>query len=372
MDDNNNFVMRINDSMNSIGDSSIVKTMLDEVSKQNHSIQDMNQHSKELSDAISNISEEMTKINSTVQNALTISQESVSGMNNTIQTVNESVHQINSINDKVLVFHDKINQVTELSKNTASSAETIVHYVNELQTSIDELTLLVQTSTDSLVSGTQKVQSSVENINSLSNQMDLINQSVSIVNDSVHTQLDVNDLFSNTVNEIANGFTTLANDCVNTGVQFYKMGRAIDTTRNDMVRGFSRLPLLDMLNVYKMDHLTYTWRIYNNLAHFEHLKITQLNNPTGCKFGLWANGELDEKIKNSNAFRDCMKYHDGIHKYGCESWYAAEESKTGDALNSFYKTLENYNLFAKSIDALRDHLKSIGYRDETKIIVYRA
>lgn len=323
----------------------------------------MDQHSKELSDAISNISEEMTKINSTVQNALTISQESVSGMHNTIQSVNESVHQINSINDKVLVFHDKINQISN-----------IIDMVRKIskQSSIDELTLLVQTSTDSLVSGTQKVQASVENINSLSNQMDLINQSISIVNESVHTQLDVNDLFSNTVNEIANGFTTLANDCVNTGVQFYKMGRAIDTTRNDMVRGFSRLPLLNMLNVYKMDHLIYTWRIYNNLAHFEHLKITQLNNPTGCKFGLWANGELDEKIKNSNAFRDCMKYHDGIHKYGCESWYAAEEGKSGDALNSFYKTLENYNLFAKAIDALRDYLKSIVYRDETKIIVYRA
>ena len=52
---NNNYIMRLNEAMESIGDNSYVKNMLDQVSLQQESITNMNDSSKVLKDSINNI-----------------------------------------------------------------------------------------------------------------------------------------------------------------------------------------------------------------------------------------------------------------------------------------------------------------------------
>ena len=52
---NNNFVMRLNDSMRRIGDSSCVKEMIEEVNSQTAAISGMRGSSQDLEDSIQNI-----------------------------------------------------------------------------------------------------------------------------------------------------------------------------------------------------------------------------------------------------------------------------------------------------------------------------
>lgn len=410
---NNNFVMRMNEAMEHIGDSSYVKEMIEQVTSQTTSIQEMTESSKELESSINSISEEVGFIKNNAQAAIEVSQKSVMNMNETIASVKESVEEIKSINDKVQDFHEKIeqitkiidmvkkianqsgllalnasieaarageagkgfavvaNQVKELSSNTTQSAETVVRYVSELQESISELITLVDNTTIHLEEGNEKVQQSVQDINSMSDHMNLINDRINNIFDAVNTQSDVTNTFVKSIEFMADSYETLQQDCVNTGSHLYRIGRYVDTTRSDMARGFSSLTTQDWIRVFQIDHLIFTWRVYNNLAGFEHLKITQLNNPKGCKFGKWAGEQTDPKIINNQIFKDLLKYHEGIHKHSCDSWYAAEDGDRETALKHFNVAFENYQKFFDTIGKFKNYMKTIGYTDETQIIVFR-
>lgn len=409
---NNNFVMRLNESMLSIGDNTIVKRMLDQVTAQNVSIQNMSDSSRNLQESLSKISDEAEHIKETAHAAVEISQTSIEHMNETINAVESSVAEVNSINDKAAFFHDKVmeissiidiikkisnqssmlalnasieaaragesgkgfavvaNQMTELSKNTSQSAETIVQYVGELRSSIDDLISLVDSTTAHLGEGNEMMQQSVKDFNTMTEQMGLINESINNIYGSVNTQTEATDLFVKSMGGIVDSYASLGEDCMNTGKHMHKINRYIDTTRSDMARGFSQLTTQDWLRVFQIDHLIFTWRVYSNLVHFEHLKITQLNNPKGCKLGKWITAQTDTRITDSHEFKDVVKYHDDIHKYGCESWYAAEDDNTPLAMENFNKALESYKLFSDAMDRFKKHMRTIGYAEATEIVVF--
>lgn len=409
---NNNFVMRMNEAMEQIGDSSCVKEMVEQVNSQTSSIQEMTNSSKELETSINSISEEVGYIKDNAHAAIEVSHKSVANMDETIASVTESVEEIRSINDKVLAFHEKIeeitkiidmvkkianqsgllalnasieaarageagkgfavvaNQVKELSSNTTHSAETVVQYVEELQESISELISLVNHTTAHLEEGNVKVQKSVQDINNMSEHMNLISNRIENIYNAVYTQSNITNTFVHSLENIAASYTTLQQDCISTGAHLYRISRYVDTTRSDMARGFSELTTQDWIRVFQIDHLIFTWRVYNNLSGFEKLRIEQLNNPKGCKFGKWANSQTDPRILNNSYFTDLLKFHDGIHKYACESWYAAADGDREKALQQFNIAYDYYQKFFKTIEKFKGYLKTIGFTDETTVVVF--
>ena len=111
---NNNYIMRLNDAMKSIGDNSYVKNMLDQVYTQQQSITDMNSSSQILKESIGNISDAMGEIRDNTHDMLQVSQSSAANMNDSITVVNESSQKIADINNQVNAFHEKINKIGEI------------------------------------------------------------------------------------------------------------------------------------------------------------------------------------------------------------------------------------------------------------------
>ena len=404
---NNAYLMKINQGLKLSGDNSCVKKMVEQVTSQAAAIQNMSTSSKDLETSISSISDEVEHIKEDAQVAIEVSQSSVNNMNETIDAVTNSVTEIRGINDKVQDFHEKIEQITniidmvkkiasqsgllalnasieaarageagkgfavvatqvrELSSNTTQSADDVVKYVTELRTSIGELIALVDNTSKHLEEGNEKVQQSVQDMNNMSEHMKLINSRITNIYEAVNTQTEVTNGFVRSIDSIAENYEVLTNDCITTGNHLYRIGRYVDTTRNDIAKGFSALTAQDWLRVFQIDHHVFTWRVYNNLAKFEHLKIEQLNNPKGCKLGKWAASQTDPKIINSQEFKTVLKYHDDIHAHACDSWYAAEEDNTESALHHFNLTLESYNQFEAAMEKFKAYLRTVGYADET-------
>lgn len=409
---NNNFVMRLNDSMRRIGDSSCVKEMIEEVNSQTAAISGMRGSSQELEDSIQNIQNAVQNIQGNAHGVIETSQNSLAGMRESVKIVDESANQVLAINEQVAVFKEKAisinniidmvkkiasksgmlalnasieaarageagkgfavvaNQIRDLSASTTSSAEDVVQDVEELMRGINALSESINTTTTRLKDGNESVHRSIEDIGGMVVQLNSISGEIDHIYEEINTQSSLTQDFVSSIDAIANSYDTLTDECVGTGEHLFHISRDIDRARSDMARHNARITTLDWLTVFEIDHLIFTWRVYNNLADFERLKITQLNNPKGCKFGKWIAEQKDSRITGTSEFRQAVSLHEELHKYGCASWEAKDRNDREGALEQFNKVYEVYGRFQKALDGLRRVIKSTGDTAETNIKIF--
>ena len=406
---NNKLVMRLNDSMTRIGDSSRVKEMIEQVNSQTYAINDMQGSSQDLGDSIQNIQNSVYNIQENSHNVSETSHHCANDMNESLQIVNESSLQISQINEQILDFKEKAikineiidmvkkiakksgllslnasieaaragevgkgfavvaDQIKELSSNTTSSAEHVVGYVEELMEGIDLLTKSISKTTNRLQEGNESVHNSVQNMDIINDQLLSISKEIDSIYEEINTQSALTQSFVASIDSIAESYDTLSEECVNTGAHLYRISRDIDKTRSDTARQNAKLSTQDWLTVFEVDHLIFTWRIYNNLADFEKLTITQLNNPKGCKLGKWIGEQDDPCINGSKEFRQVVKDHEDIHKYACDSWYAKDKGNREEALHHFNLAYDAYNRFIISLARLREVINITGDSEKTEI-----
>ena len=406
---NNNFIMRLNDSMTRIGDSSCVKEMIEQVNSQRSSISDMRGSSKELGDSIQNIQNAVETIQNNTHTVIETSQNTVKDMQGSVKIVDESVEQVLSISEQFSEFKDKAikineiidmvkkiasksgllalnasieaaragdagrgfavvaNEIRDLSANTTASAENAVQYVSELMDGITLLYDSVNTTANHLRTGNESVHNSIGYIDNMAQQLDAISAEIDHIYGEINTQSSLTKDFVSSIDVIANSYHTLSDECVGTGEHLYRISRDIDRARSDMARHNSKLSTLDWITVFEIDHLIFTWRVYNNLADFEQLKIEQLNNPKGCKFGKWVAKQTDSRITGSSEFKQTVSLHEELHEYACASWNAKSKGDRDEALDQFNKAYEVYGRFRKAIDGLRKVIRSTGDKEETII-----
>lgn len=410
---NNNFVMRLNEAMASIGDNSFVKKTLDQVQSQTVSIQEMENASHNMEASISSISEAMSHIRENTHDMISTVDSSTDNMNESIQVVNESSEKIQRINKQVQDFQDKIDkigeivdivkkvasqsnllalnasieaarageagkgfavvadQVRQLSSNTSESAEDIVKYVTELRSDIRVLAQSMNETTSKLAEGNEKVEKSLEDVRKMNLQMQEIRERVDNAFDDIDTQTDVTKDFTVQVENISESYKVLSDDCIDMGTHVYKIGRYIDTTRSDMVRGFAEITQQDWLDVFINDHFILMWRVYNNVVDFEHLRKEQLNNPESCKIGKWLAAQTDTKITGSSEFKNVVETHKNIHKYATLSWEAKDKDDIDGALEYFQKTYDAFYVYKTAVESLKRKLEQLGFKDKTQIVVFR-
>ena len=376
---NNNYIMRLNEAMESIGDNSYVKNMLDQVSLQQKSISNMNDSSKVLKDSINNISQAMSDIRDNTHDML---HEKINKIGEIVDIVKKVASQSNllALNASIEAarageagkgFAVVADQVRQLSSNTAESAEDIVKYVNELKGDIEVLATSMEETTMKLSEGNEKVEVSLRDIEHMNAQMTAINDSVERIFDDIDRQSETTREFTDQVGNIADTYGMLTKECTDTGIHIYKIGRYIDTCRSDMFREAGDVTTQDMLRIFEIDHFILMWRVYNNVVDFEKLKITQLNNQDSCKLGKWMHAQTDPRITGSSQFKQLDSSHRLIHKYACESWQAKEDGDVDKSLEAFQKCYDAYYVYKKAIADMKNFMKSIGYTDETKIVIFR-
>ncbi len=406
---NNTFVMRLNHSMARIGDSSCVKEMIEQLNSQTIAINDMRGSSQELGQSIENIVASVQTIKDTSYETLTASAKSVSSMEETIRIVDESTQQIQAINEQIVAFQEKTqkineiidvvqkvaqksgllalnasieaarageagkgfavvaNQVRDLSASTTQSTADVIEQVNEIKDGINELVTSIEATTRQLQLGNNSVHQSVLFMNAMNDQINAMSKAVDAIFDEVNTQSALTENFVASIDYIADGYDTLSDECVSTGQHLYQISREIDSARGDMARHNSKITTLDWITVFEMDHLIFTWRVYNNLADFEQLKIEQLNNPKGCKLGKWLCAQTNPQITGSAAFRQVVSYHDEIHQHACDSWYSKQNGDREEALRHFNLAYDAYLKFISALDKLRDVIRSTGDTHETSV-----
>ena len=409
---NNPVVMRLNETMSIIGDNSLMKDTFEQVESQTMSIKHMQNASLNLEDSIDNISSAMGNIRDNTHNIIEVSQNVTNDMNDSITAVNQSSKRIEVINNRVQNFKGKIGKIEEivdlvkkvanqsnllalnasieaarageagkgfavvadqvrlLSSNTAESAEDIVKYVTELKENIDELALAMDETTVSLAEGNSKVEKSIVSMQQMNNQMISIREGVDSVFNDIDTQTKVTRSFSKQIENISQSYNTLSNDCLQTGRRVFKIGRYLDKTRSDLVRGCSKITEQDWVRVFEVDHFVLTWRVYNNIVGFEHLQKKQVDDPGRCKLGKWLKQVSDERLIHSNEYISLAKSHEDLHKYATLSWQANEDGDHSKAISYFDDTYRSYQEFDEALHRFQSKMHSLGYNDITQIVKF--
>ena len=388
---NNPVVMRLNETMSIIGDNSLMKDTFEQVESQTMSIKHMENASLNLEDSIDNISSAMGNIRDNTHNIIEVSQNITNDMNDSITAVNQSSKRIEVINNRVQNFKGKIGKIEEivdlvkkvanqsnllalnasieaarageagkgfavvadqvrlLSSNTSESAEDIVKYVTELKENIDELALAMDETTLSLAEGNSKVEKSIVSMQQMNNQMISIREGVDSVFNDIDTQTKVTRSFSKQIENISQSYNTLSNDCLQTGRRVFKIGRYLDKTRSDLVRGCSKITEQDWVRVFEVDHFVLTWRVYNNIVGFEHLQKKQVDDPGRCKLGKWLKQVSDERLIHSKEYISLAKSHEDLHRYATLSWQANEDGDHSKAISYFDDTYRSYQEFDEAL-----------------------
>lgn len=409
---NNPVVMRLNETMSIIGDNSLMKDTFEQVESQTMSIKHMQNASLNLEDSIDNISSAMGNIRDNTHNIIDVSQNITNDMNDSITAVNQSSKRIEVINNRVQNFKGKIGKIEEivdlvkkvanqsnllalnasieaarageagkgfavvadqvrlLSSNTAESAEDIVKYVSELKENIDELALAMDETTVSLAEGNSKVEKSIVSMQQMNNQMISIREGVDSVFNDIDTQTKVTRSFSKQIENISQSYNTLSNDCPQTGRRVFKIGRYLDKTRSDLVRGCSKITEQDWVRVFEVDHFVLTWRVYNNIVGFEHLQKKQVDDPGRCKLGKWLKQVSDERLIHSKEYISLAKSHEDLHKYATLSWQANEDGDHSKAISYFDDTYRSYQEFDEALHRFQSKMHSLGYNDITQIVKF--
>ena len=409
---NNPVVMRLNETMSIIGDNSLMKDTFEQVESQTMSIKHMQNASLNLEDSIDNISSAMGNIRDNTHNIIEVSQNITNDMNDSITAVNQSSKRIEVINNRVQNFKGKIGKIEEivdlvkkvanqsnllalnasieaarageagkgfavvadqvrlLSSNTAESAEDIVKYVSELKENIDELALAMDETTVSLAEGNSKVEKSIVSMQQMNNQMISIREGVDSVFNDIDTQTKVTRSFSKQIENISQSYNTLSNDCLQTGRRVFKIGRYLDKTRSDLVRGSSKITEQDWVRVFEVDHFVLTWRVYNNIVGFEHLQKKQVDDPGRCKLGKWLKQVSDERLIHSKEYISLSKSHEDLHRYATLSWQANEDGDHSKAISYFDDTYRSYQEFDEALHRFQSKMHSLGYNDITQIVKF--
>lgn len=409
---NNPVVMRLNETMSIIGDNSLMKDTFEQVESQTMSIKHMQNASLNLEDSIDNISSAMGNIRDNTHNIIEVSQNITNDMNDSITAVNQSSKRIEVINNRVQNFKGKIGKIEEivdlvkkvanqsnllalnesieaarageagkgfavvadqvrlLSSNTAESAEDIVKYVTELKENIDELALAMDETTVSLAEGNSKVEKSIVSMQQMNNQMISIREGVDSVFNDIDTQTKVTRSFSKQIENISQSYNTLSNDCLQTGRRVFKIGRYLDKTRSDLVRGCSKITEQDWVRVFEVDHFVLTWRVYNNIVGFEHLQKKQVDDPGRCKLGKWLKQVSDERLIHSKEYISLSKSHEDLHRYATLSWQANEDGDHSKAISYFDDTYRSYQEFDEALHRFQSKMHSLGYNDITQIVKF--
>ena len=197
---NNHFVMRLNQSMSKIGDSTCVKEMIEQVNSQTSAINDMKESSQDLGNSIQNIQYAVQNIQQNTHDVIQTADSCINEMNTSIRSIDDSSQRVLEINDQVALFQEKAikineiidivkkiakksgllalnasieaarageagrgfavvaNQIKDLSANTTASAEDVVRYVDELLTGITSLADSISFTTNQLQDGNENVQ----------------------------------------------------------------------------------------------------------------------------------------------------------------------------------------------------------------------
>lgn len=391
----NQVAMDLNDAMKVIGNSSNVKTLLEIAANQKKSIALIVEDSKQLTDSIAESENILSSILEHAQEADEWSAECNRIMQDTLDSVNGSYDELMSSCDALEGFRKKADQIDDimkivenlstktqllslnakieatkageygkgfsvvadeigkLSTDTQKSMAKISSYVSAIKGDIDMLTTQINQLKSTLDVCKTNAYESDRHILHMGDSMDSIKQQIDNAFSQTSAQNNSAKVFLEQLSNVEKHSESLIEHCQDPGKDMYVISRRIDKIRGNVARKQAKLSDSQWIDIYIVDHMIFTWRLYNMIAGFEVLELKNLNNSKKCKFGIWYNAPERDYLRSNRLFVEAGQLHDRLHNIAVECYNANENGNKELAMEYFQEAQVTYKKYESVMQRLK-------------------
>lgn len=304
--------------------------------------------------------------------------DNVSTFENDLKKVNSIANSISDIADRIsllslnasieaaragdsgkgfAVISSEIKKLSESAKNTVKDVKDNLGHLNITTT---ETFSLLNTTIDKFKneqSDLDKVVIAIEEVN------DCLNKTVDnikIVTDSVEEQFNSTKEICNSIYEIKDQTNSIEAMCKKTAKDIFKLSQFTNKVRIDSINSNKTLSDREKIEIYKVDHLIWKWRIYNMLLGIFKVDINIAGDYRNCALGKWyysiLGDESDNKLKYDKNFIKIESLHINLHNLAKDA--AIEYSKGDISLTEM--NLNKMEEVSYEIVELLDKIKAIS------------
>jgi methyl-accepting chemotaxis protein len=393
--DRRQMIIQINELLEHVTRMDVVKSMVDNVGNQTEELHSMAGSSQEMSASIEEVAGLAQKVSSSAVEADNIVEDGINSVSkafsfvkksfdeievvdNQMKGVMERTHTINKIIDIVKSIADQTNllalnaaieaarageqgrgfavvagEVKKLAENTKNATEDVQNNITSLQSDIDISVEKINAVFEKLNSGKKLVDDALNSISTIGNAVKVVNDRSAQIAANTEEQSAVTEAITHEVGNIASTSDTLFNECNDIGRLIFDLSKKIDGLRIKAIKDNNCLGEMEFIDIYKVDHLLWRWRIYNMILGYEKADINSAGDYKNCRLGKWYYGIDCEKFKNYKAFVDMESPHIELHKLAKES---VEEYKKGN-IKAAEKILYDMDNCSKEVIRCLESLK---------------
>ncbi|MCB1159663.1 MAG: CZB domain-containing protein, partial [Leptospiraceae bacterium] len=305
----------------------------------NSGIRDINSHAEiitakaeESETVIYKSEKEVNKSIREFQNSTELIEENIKAFqtfNIKLQNISKLVKLITSISKRtnLLALNASIEaeRAGDYGKGFSVVAEEIQKMAEQIQNSVqkmyNEINELLEESDEITKQGSISLKSLQENRNSVSNSSKAVHGVLDItrsmlnanegISKTLTQQLELSRKVTNDASEINTLADTLKKVSKDTGASIYRLSCLLDEFRLSILPQNTNIRFQRYLQLAKMDHLLWKWKIYNYMMGFEILDPNNIADSNTCRLGVWYN-KLQIN-KTTDTAREFEKHHKDLH-----------------------------------------------------------
>lgn len=394
-DDKKQMATCVNVLLENVTKMDIVKSMVNNVGSQTEKLHTMAASSQEMSASIEEVAGLAQKVSSNAVEANNIVEKGIKNVSEAFEFVRKSFNEIEAIDSQmkgVMERTQRINEIIDivkgvaeqtnllalnaaieaarageqgkgfavvaeevkkLAEHTKNSTEDVQNNINSLQLDINASVKKINVIYDSLDSGKQLVDTALSSISNIGNAVEEVNDKTGQIAANAEEQSAVTEAITQEITSTASTADTLYNECHNTGRAIFELSKKIDVIRINAIKDKNCLTDKEFLDIYKVDHLLWRWKIYNMILGYEKADINAAGDYKNCRLGKWYYGGDCEKLKKYKAYADMETPHIELHNLAKEAIAAYEK---GD-IKSAEKALRDMDDCSKDVIRCLESLK---------------
>jgi methyl-accepting chemotaxis protein len=187
------------------------------------------------------------------------------------------------------------DEVRKLAEHTKSSVTDIREKISGLSQNSQQTAQNISTLAGAMQNGKSIMQEAAESLQGIISNFKLITEDIHNIAAGSEEQSTAVEESASHISTLAAGAEEIEQIVKSTGQGIYDLSKDLQKIRTEQIKQLSEIETYQSLELCKTDHLLWTWRVYNMVLGFEHLKSSDVGNHHECRLGLWVDSHDADK-----------------------------------------------------------------------------